>query len=447
MKTEILKRQSGTSRVLHSEILVIGAGPGGSAAAWALARAGRAVMLIDRAAFPRDKTCGDGLTPNAVRTLRQMGVLTQVERAGAQRIDCVSITGPGGMATCLSLADHMPPDVSYALVLSRFQLDDILRRHALASGAQFKGQVHVTHLQHDKDRITAVLADTPSGSVTFRAEHVVMAVGANVGLLRREGWLSPEPQVLRAARAYYQAPGGPQHSYCFYFDRELLPGYGWIFPTGDGVANVGVGILPDPDGPRPSTANLLEEFIRLRIERGDLQAAVPVGPVKSYPLRLDFLKQPVAGANWLLVGEAAGLVNPLTGEGIDLALESGLLAARLLHADICEGRSHHLGYQQALWRQYGPMFQGLSALRDVMVRPVLADYVLWLTRQHRFLAKTVLRVALGIDLPAAVFHPLFMLQLLLPVSPRFMAQQITRMKPGYQRADSGASLGQPLCGC
>lgn len=426
------KQTTTPSHVWQAEIVVVGAGPGGSAAAWALARLGHDVLLVDRASFPRDKTCGDGLTPSAVRTLREMGVLTQVEAVGAQRIDSVSITGPAGMRTSLALDEHLPPGASYALVLPRLQLDDILLQHAVTAGGRFRSQVDMSGIRRDGHRITSVLANTPDGAVEVRAEHVVLAVGASMGVLRREGLLGHDPQMIRAARMYCQVRGIARNAFSFYYDRDLLPGYGWIFPAGKGMANVGVGILPRPGTSPPSTATLLERFIARRVAQGDIQAAEPVAPSKGYPLRLDFLSQAAAGTNWVLVGEAAGLVNPLTGEGIDLALESGLLAGRTLHADITEGRVHHLGYQRALSQRYAPMFRGLPVLRDLIARPVLADYVTWLTRQHHFLATTMLRVALGIKPPAAVVHPLFLLQVFLPLSPRFVAQHLLRQANARQ---------------
>ncbi|HPV08967.1 MAG TPA: FAD-dependent monooxygenase, partial [Aggregatilineales bacterium] len=136
------------SRSLRPEILVIGAGPGGSAAARALAEAGHEVLLIDSADFPRDKTCGDGLTPMAVRTLRKMGVLAQVKAAGAQRIDYNRITGPFGLSATMAFAEYQP-DYPYALVLPRLILDDVLRRYALVAGAEFRGRVRVEDIRRE----------------------------------------------------------------------------------------------------------------------------------------------------------------------------------------------------------------------------------------------------------------------------------------------------------
>lgn len=412
--------------ILSPEILVIGAGPGGAAAAWALAQAGHDVLLIDGAEFPRDKTCGDGLTPMAVRTLDEIGVLPQVENAGAVRIDRVRICGPLGIEAVMPFGDHQP-DHPYALVLPRVRLDDILRRYAIGGGAEYAGQLRVEQIVRDDDRITSVRAAGPSGPLQIRAQHVVIAVGANMGLLKREGFITHRPRFIRAARAYYSNVRAESDIYDFYFDMELLPGYGWVFPTGGGTANIGVGVLPVFWSTRKPARTLLDEFVARRVRDGVMRGDERAGPVKGYPLRIDFPAQRTAGKNWVIVGEAAGLVNPVTGEGIDLALESGLIAARTLHDDIRAGRSSHLAYQRELWDRFGPMFTGLRVLRDILITPFFTDYALWLMRQHRFLTRAVMETAQGIAPPSSVFHPLFIVQFFMPISPGLVIEEAGKM--------------------
>ncbi|GAB4471032.1 MAG: menaquinone reductase [Anaerolineae bacterium] len=417
----------------QTEVLVIGAGPGGSAAAWALAHAGHEVLLIDRAGFPRDKTCGDGLTPLAVRSLSQMGVLEQVESAGAARLDSVRLTGPFGMSITAPFTEFMEPGMRYALVLPRLTLDDILRRHALAAGAAYMGGVHVERILRDDDMVSRVEADGPHGPLMFRAQHVILAVGANIGLLAREGFVRRRRKMVLAARGYYTNVSLTAKHYDFHFDLELLPGYAWIFPTGDSSANIGAGVYPTFWASRKPARVLLDEFIGRQQARGELAGVQLSGPVKGYPLRVDYPAERVAGHNWLLVGEAAGLVNPVTGEGIDLALESGLMAAETLHESMRRGRSSHLAYQIRLWDRFGPLFNGLHAVRDTLVNPALLDYVLWVMGQHRFLSKTILRIAQGLQMPHDLLHPLALLQFMIPLSPRFIWQELGRQRrPGQE---------------
>lgn len=420
---------------LRPEVLVIGAGPAGSAVSRLLAQAGREVLLIDAAAFPRDKTCGDGLTPMAVRSLDELGLRETVEAAGARRIDQTRITGPFGVAATMPFADYQP-EYPYALVLPRLLLDDVLRRAAVAAGATFRGEVRVEEIAREGDRVTRVSARTPAGPLEIVPQHVVIAVGANMGLLKRTGFLTHRPRFIRAARAYYtglEIPAGAE-AYDFYFDLSLLPGYGWLFPTGDGRVNLGVGVLPVFWSTRRPARGLLDEFLRRRQADGLAGDARRASPIKGFPLRIDFPAQRTAGANWIIVGEAAGLVNPVTGEGIDLALESARIAAAALADDLAAGRGDHRSYARALWDRFGPMFNGLRVLRDILITPFFTDYALWLMRQHKFLTATVMEIAQGIAPPQQVFHPLFILQFFTPISPRLALETMgTLLNDGRQR--------------
>ncbi len=165
-----------------------------------------------------------------------------------------------------------------------------------------------------------------------------------------------------------------------------------------------------------------------------MRFAQPEGPIKGYPLRIDFPSERVAGDNWIVVGEATGLVNPVTGEGIDLAIESSLLGAEILHDDMQFHTRHHISYQRELFHRFGPMFAGLNALRNILVTPLFVDYVLWEVNQYEFLARSVLRIAQGFMSPQSIFHPLFILQFFLPISPRLIAQQIRRIYTFAQKS-------------
>ena len=151
-----------TDQTLNPEILVIGAGPAGSTAAYALARLGHDVLLIDAATFPRDKTCGDGLTPMAVNTLHEIDALPLVEGAGAVRIDHTRIKGPFGVQATMRFADYHPA-YPYALTLPRLTLDDTLRQHAVSAGVEFMGAVRVEDIERSGQQITRIKASTPAG--------------------------------------------------------------------------------------------------------------------------------------------------------------------------------------------------------------------------------------------------------------------------------------------
>ena len=407
---------------LNPEVLVIGAGPGGAAAAWKLASNGHDILMVDKADFPRDKTCGDGLTPMAVQTLNQMSVLDQVLAADPAKVNRVRIRGPFGTQIDVPFTEFMDSSMDYALVLPRITFDDILRRHALMSGADYSGNIRVEKIVRDGDRVTNVYAIGQNGPLQIRPRHVVIAVGANMGVLERDGFMKYKPHVMRAVRAYYSNVSTDPNCYEFFFDIELIPGYGWIFPGGDGVSNIGAGTAQVFWTPRHTAQALMQGFVQHRAKEGIMREAVQQGPIKGFPLRIDFPAERVAGENWIIIGEAAGLVNPITGEGIDLAMESGLLGARIIHDDITLGRRNHVTYQRELWHRFAAMFNGLRILRDILITPVLMDYVLWQIRHYRFLARTSLSITQGFTYPQMVFHPLFIIQFFLPVSPRLFLE-------------------------
>ncbi len=203
-------------QTLFPEILVIGAGPGGAAAAWSLARDGHDVLMIDRSEFPRDKTCGDGLTPMAVSTLRSMEVLNKIAEVNPSIIERVRMVGPFGAEVDLAFRDYMPDSQHHALVLPREAFDDILRRHALAAGASFMGHTTVEEIEMAADRVNRVVASSPDGKFVIEAKQVVIAVGANIGLLRRCGFLKHKPLLIRASRGYFSGVDMPANRYDFF---------------------------------------------------------------------------------------------------------------------------------------------------------------------------------------------------------------------------------------
>jgi geranylgeranyl reductase family protein len=410
---------------LSPEILVIGAGPGGSAAAWALASQGHDVLLIDQADFPRDKTCGDGLTPMALGNLDSMGVLDAIEAAQPTRVDALRLVGPFGQSITMPVA-ALETEYPYALIVPRYTLDNILREHAVKAGALFSGKTRVEHIQRDGDQVTAVECRGEDGTVIIKPRRVVFAVGANMGLLAREGFIPPKSTIVRAARGYYSNVHIPVNRFDFYIDLELMPGYGWIFPMGDGDANIGVGTMPGLWASKRPTATLLKEFIGRRAKEGVTRDSELTGSVKGFPLRIDFPAHRVEGKNWLIVGEATGLVNPITGEGIDLALESALLAADIIHSGY-----EPIAYQRELWERFGPLYDGLRALRNIIVTPFFADYAFWLMSQHDFLGRLTLKISQGLQPPQDVFHPLFILQFFSPISPRWAARELGKLMRGY----------------
>lgn len=407
----------------RAEILVIGAGPGGAATAARLAEAGHEVLMVDRAQFPRDKTCGDGLTPRCVAALEQMGTLEAVLDAGAERVTGARLVGPYGQSFRLDFAEFLDDSPPYGLVLARERLDDLLRQHAIASGARYLGNVKITGFTLAGDRITAAHGERDGETIAIQPDGVILATGASNSLPKKLGLMKRMPTTVRAVRAYYEGVEDPEPLFDFYFNSYLMPGYAWVFPLGGDRVNAGVGRWPgswgDPLRRKPSLPRLLDRFVADRSASNGSPGWRLEGPPKGYPIRTDFPSHRVAGENWVLVGESTGLVAPATGEGIDLAIESGLMAAEMLSQGLRKGKWRGRAYQRRLWLTHAPTFSGTRVYAFIVINPLMMDYTIWQMSQHRFLAKTTMKLAMGFAPPWHAAHPLFLLQYFLPLPTPF----------------------------
>lgn len=381
--------------------MVVGAGPGGSATAHYLARRGLDVLLLDKSDFPRDKTCGDGLTPRALRVLDDMNILPEVAAQGFA-IGGYRVVAPNGRTTTARLNGAQA-----ALAVPRLKLDDIILRRAMASGADFESRVSVARIESVGGGSVSVHAEDGR---RFSARAAVVATGAATAVLARSGILRHQPRAMLAARTYFERIREPLDDlFQLRFDHVPLPGYGWLFPVGPGVANLGVGFLPRGRGSRrPATASF-ERFVQGGPLQQLLAGAQRVGPVRGFPIRVDFLSAPTSGPRTLLVGEAAGLVNPLTGEGIDYALESAQIAAEHIATGLASTDSLDASaYDRALRARFEKVFRFSEIVRDWYCFPPLLNVLVPLAEARPGLRQMLAEVVLGEREPAG-YGPLSIL--------------------------------------
>lgn len=341
------------------DAVVVGAGPGGSVAALVLARAGARVALVDKAAFPRDKACGDLVGPRGVRVLEELGVSVPDAGHGADLL----VVGPSGHRSRLPAF----PGRSYAghgIVMPRLAFDDALRSAAIAAGAQ-----------PVKARISAVEQD-PGGPVRaliagdgsrFAADVIIGADGALSPLARLAGMLDSAAALWGfAIRAY--VPAEVPLPLLVLLDaerRRIFPGYGWLFPGADGEANVGIGVGLGHQRRQAQLRGEMGRFCSMLRAAGDLAGDARPGAVIGGWLRMGGTGTPPAAGNVLLVGDAAGLVNPLQGEGIAPAMVSARLAALAVLADPA-----HAGrlYTEAVNEAFSRYMPGAAALQTAMLQ-------------------------------------------------------------------------------
>ncbi|MBA3945370.1 MAG: geranylgeranyl reductase family protein [Herpetosiphonaceae bacterium] len=390
---------SNETRCDHYDVIVVGAGPGGSAAAYYLQQQGIKVLLIDKARFPRDKTCGDALTPRAVTVLDGMGLLPTVQ-SRAWQINGVNIVAPRGHRV-VAAVPHSKCWLPYMLVLPRFVLDDTLRRRAIEAGADFQGQLQVKALAQAGDGV-AVTGEAQGQTVRFNAQALILATGANSTLLLQVGLLQRRPVMALAARAYYEDVYDLSDQIDLRFDGVPLPGYGWMFPVGQSSANLGLGLFPTRWASslrRQLTATAaFEAFIQTPALQARLRGARRIGPIKGFPLRVDFPGAPTTKGRIMLVGEAAGLVNPLTGEGIDYALESGKLAGEHLATLFRTGQlspARIADYDRLLHARFARLFHLYRWTRRLFVNPLLLNRMVQLANEHTYLKLKLVNLVLG----------------------------------------------------
>ncbi|MEU1983514.1 geranylgeranyl reductase family protein [Nocardia sp. NPDC019395] len=314
----------------RAEVLVVGAGPAGSAAAAWAARAGREVLLLDSAVFPRDKTCGDGLTPRATAELEHLGLGEWVRAHTVNH--GLRMTGFGREALLPWPAGSFP---TYGSAIPRTELDDKLRDTAVKSGVRMFDGAKVVEVARDGDRVTGVGVRTGDSVSEIRCETLIVADGVRspVGRLLGRTWHRKYAYGV-AARAYIASGRSDDqwitsHLELRNAEDELVPGYGWVFPLANGEVNIGVGSLATEARPSHIALKpLLEHYTALRRDEWELTGSLRA--VSSALLPMGGAVSGIAGRNWALVGDAAGCVNPLNGEGIDYGLEGGHMLAGLL---------------------------------------------------------------------------------------------------------------------
>ena len=389
------------TRTMNYDVTVIGAGPAGSATAYFLAKGGLRVALLDKFEFPRDKTCGDGLTPRALKVMDAMGVLPQIESLAFQ---CSAITVRHSDAVSYRLElthlDELPHRI---LIVPRFFLDDTLRQHAVAAGAEFIPNAKVESLSRlENGRVCVHIKDRSS----IEGTCAIIATGSNTKLLQETGLLKQKPPSNLAARAYFENVEGLDDTTLIFFDGIEMPGYGWVFPVAPGTANIGCGVFFNSSTAQTSKLRqLVQEHPYLR---RILKNARQVGPIRGFPLRTDFSPSFSGNNLALVVGEALGLVNPMTGEGIDYALESAQLAAEAIlngwQGELAS-RSIQRNYRHALTRRFYYLMTISHLAQWLYFRDGTLANLLIRAQQQPHLRRALTESCFGLARPLAMFTP------------------------------------------
>jgi menaquinone-9 beta-reductase len=363
---------------IETDVLVVGAGPGGSAAAYHLARHGIDVTLIDRSSFPREKVCGDGLTPRSVAAMLRMGI--EPDQPGFERVIGLRVHSRGDPI------ELRWPELSsfpgYGLVMTRHDFDALLVARAQKAGA---------HLMERTEAIEPIREDgwvrgarvRPAGDkdaepTEIRARFAIAADGAPSRFAKPAGVVRDDSRPLGiAARRYYRTdyhPGPWFESWLDLWEGDLLlPGYGWLFPVAGGQINLGAGLLNTfKDFKSISAQRLFNAFATMLPADWELDEEHAEGKILSGPLPMSMNRVPQAVPGLLLVGDAAGAVNPFNGEGIAYAIETAEMAAELTHEALMKDRPGlAMMYPAMLQERYGAYFTLGRGFAKIIGRPAV----------------------------------------------------------------------------
>jgi geranylgeranyl reductase family protein len=382
----------------NHDVLVVGAGPSGAACAHWLAEAGHDVVMVEKKRFPREKTCGDGLTPRAVRQLDDMGL-------GAQLQDHHRFVGLRSIAFGRTLELQWPDTPGfprYGYVVTRHDLDDLVAQRAVKAGAALWDGFEAAAPLVERGIVRgATVIDKQTGkSREVRGRFVVVADGANSRFGRALGTQRDRsyPQGM-AIRGYFRSPRHDEpwiESHLDIHDRagNVLPGYGWIFPVGDGRVNVGIGLLSTSHQWKDvNTSKLMDDFVAWAPASWDIRPETSCGPPTGGRLPMGLSVGPNTGPTWLVVGDAAGAINPFNGEGIAYAYETGRLAAEVLHDALAADDGLALqAYDRRLQSEYGLYFRVARAFVHIIGRPELMRALVGTGMHSRTLMEWVLRI-------------------------------------------------------
>jgi geranylgeranyl reductase family protein len=396
------------------DVVVVGAGPGGAACAYWLADAGWDVAVVEKKEFPREKTCGDGLTPRAVRQLADMGL--EPALAGSHRFTGLRAFG-FGRSLEMRWPEH-PNFPNYGYTITRHDLDGMVAGHAAAAGATLLQGTEVTapvigeaaESAGPLPTLTGVqVTEKGGGTRTISARYVVVADGSNSRIGRMLGTARRRDLPMgMALRGYYSSDRHDDlfiESHLDIRDAEgnVVPGYGWIFPMGDGRVNVGVGLLStDQRWKGINTSHLMDTFVAFAPSSWGLHPETSLGPPTGGKLPMGLSVGPRAGANVVIVGDAGGAINPFNGEGIAYGYETGRLAAAALgHALSGDDEAALAEYDRELTEAYGPYFKVARAFVHLISHPEAMRLCVSLGMRSELVMSQLLRIMANLMRPDA----------------------------------------------
>jgi menaquinone-9 beta-reductase len=369
--------------VEHADVVVVGAGPGGAAAAAHLAARGRDVVLLEKDRFPRDKVCGDGLTPRVVKELLELGLVDEAHGRVPGWATQRGLRIHGGTTVMELPWPELEDWPNWGATATRKVFDETIARLAERRGARLAEGLTVTDpLWRDagERRVAGVSwRDAAGATGEVRAPVVIAADGASGAMAKHLGVhrRTDRPMAV-AARTYYRSPKADDPWISSYLDLrdgagDLLSGYGWVFPLDDGTINVGLGLLSTSrEFQGVSYRKLLRSWADGIAEEWGTTEATRTEPIRSGPIPMGFNRTPLHQRGVLLVGDSGGMVNPFNGEGISYAMEAAALAAEVVDEALTARRTAVLDrYDRELRERWGGYYTLGKVFAELVGNPTV----------------------------------------------------------------------------
>ncbi|MCD6227715.1 geranylgeranyl reductase family protein [Candidatus Micrarchaeota archaeon] len=397
------------------DVVVVGAGPGGSTTAQFLARYGIKTLLVDKAKFPRDKTCGDALSGKSRNVLKELGLDKKIKEVPHKITDSVLFSSPKGDSVTIPFKNDKG-EIEPGFICRREILDNLLFQEAKKHVDTLE-EFEVTEVMTENDKVVGVKGKHKGKEKEIRAKVVVGADGMYSMIARKVGAFNTDPKhTCSAVRAYYKNVKDVTSAIELHFVDKVIPGYFWIFPCDDGLANVGLGIVDEEVMKRKiNLKELMEDVLKNDPKFKDrFKDAEQVTPIVGWKLPFGSKRRKSFGDGWMLVGDAAGLVDPFSGEGMGNAMYSGKLAALA----IAKVKQHDWDtsflseYEKELREKLDPELQQSYKMQRWGKHKWLVNYIIGRAAKSKMVRDYIAHTIASSEAKEQYFNPLFYLKLL-----------------------------------
>ncbi|MCX8197740.1 MAG: NAD(P)/FAD-dependent oxidoreductase [Candidatus Micrarchaeota archaeon] len=399
------------------DAVVVGGGPAGSSAAAFLSSKGRKVLLLEKEKWPKDKTCGDAISGKSIKIIEELGLIGELERADHALVEGVTFSSPSGKVASITFASQ-EKGIKKGYVCRRQVFDHIVWK-AAAKAAEARDGAEVVGVLRENGKVCGVRAKIGGREEEFRGKIIIGADGVSSLVAREIRGSEVDPaHTCIAYRAYYSGISGMGNALEIHFVRSIMPGYFWIFPLENGLANVGVGMVMEDMKAR--NVNLQKAMLEV-IEKNPLfaerfKSAKQLTPIKAWSLPFGSKRRKVHSDGVLLVGDAAGLVDPFSGEGIGNALLSGKIAAQVADEALAAGdtsESFLARYPERLWKEVGDELERSYMMQKLGRHEWLLNFVIAKASSSQKAREAIASTFSDEEARKGYASPLFYLRLLL----------------------------------